>query len=221
MIFGSAVKTKRFELGISQEELADRAGLHRTYVSDVERGTRNPSLESIEKLAQALEMSVSNLFEFATKEPAQEERMVEILLVDDSGNDAEIAIRAFRKACIANPLRVLEDGAQALDYLFARGAYAWREGEPAPGLVLLDLNLPGVHGREVLRQIKSNPRTKEIPVVVLTMSHHEKDIAACRRLGARAYLVKPVHFQNFSQVTPLFGMEWALMKPSIQRGDGG
>src|ERR1043165_8267197 len=107
-LFGTAIKSKRSELGISQEELADRAGLHRTYVSDVERGARNLSLESIEKLARALELSVSALFERAA-DPDGAERLVDIMLVEDNDHDIELTLRAFKKANIANPVRVARD----------------------------------------------------------------------------------------------------------------
>jgi CheY-like chemotaxis protein len=209
-VFGAAVKSQRSELGITQEELADRAGLHRTYVSDVERGARNLSLESIEKLALALELSVSTLFARAGDGA---EQLLEILLVEDNPHDAELTLRAFRKARITNVVHVARDGAEALDFLFATGAHDRRMNQPLPGLILLDLNLPKVDGLEVLRRIKAERRTQQIPVIVLTVSKRDGDISECRRLGVGSYLSKPVGFQNFSEITPNLGLDWALKKP--------
>ncbi len=209
---GSAVKAKRAALRISQEELAGRSGLHRTYISDVERGARNLSLGSIEKLAHALELSVSGLFSQAGNEGDQ--RSVEILLVEDDPADVELTLRAFRKAGIANTLHVVTDGAEALDFLFATGSHDCRKKEPLPGVILLDLNLPKLDGLDVLRRVKADLRTKKIPVVVLTVSDRDRDTAECRRLGAASYIVKPVGFQNFSAVTPHLRLEWALQKPA-------
>ncbi|HEV7403098.1 MAG TPA: response regulator [Chthoniobacteraceae bacterium] len=209
--FGRAVRSERFALHISQEELADRAGLHRTYISDVERGTRNLSLESIGKLAAALKLSVAGLFERADPERTSE-RLIEILLVEDNPDDIALTRRAFWKARIANPLHVVRDGAEALEFLFATGPYAGRRAADLPGVILLDLNLPQITGLEVLRRIKSDPRTREVPVVVLTVSNDDGDIAACRQLGVQSYIVKPVGFQNFSEVTPHLLLEWALKK---------
>lgn len=212
-LFGTAIKSKRSELGISQEELADRAGLHRTYISDVERGVRNPSLESIEKLAVALDLSVSRLFRRA-KDGGDGVPALEILLVEDEPADVELTMRAFRKAGVTNPVRVVGDGVAALDFLFATGPYAHRREGALPGVVLLDLRLPKLNGLEVLRRIKADRRTKNIPVIVLTSSRLDEDMTECAQLGAENYIVKPVDFQNFSEITPLLKFKWALMKPS-------
>src|SRR5882757_7991793 len=212
-LFGTAIKGKRSELGISQEDLADRAGLHRTYVSDVERGARNISLESIDRLAGALKLSVSTLFKRAGK-GGSPDPFLEILLVEDNPRDAALTLRAFRRARIANLLHVAQDGLEALDFLFATGAHERRLERSLPGVILLDLNLPKIDGLEVLRRIKADPRTRQIPVIVLTVSDLDRDIAACRQLGVQSYIVKPVGFQNFSEVTQRLRMEWALKKPS-------
>ncbi|HYR58549.1 MAG TPA: response regulator [Chthoniobacteraceae bacterium] len=209
-LFGKAIRSKRSELGISQEELADRAGLHRTYISDVERGARNLSLESIEKLAHALELSVTGLF--ARTGDGVCAPTVEVLLVEDEPDDIELALRAFRKARFANPVHVVHDGAEALDFVFATGAHTQRRHSPLPGIILLDLKLPGMNGLECLRRLKADARTREIPVIVLTSSQHDGDIAECRRLGVESYIVKPVDFRNFSDITPQLRFEWALMK---------
>jgi two-component system response regulator len=137
---------------------------------------------------------------------------VDILMVEDNARDVELTLRAFRKARIANSVRIARDGVEALDYLFARN----EDGEPKhalPGVILLDLNLPRIDGLEVLRRIKADRRTREIPVIVLTVSDRDHDIAACRQQGADSYIVKPVGFVNFSAVTQQLQMEWALKRP--------
>ncbi|MBI3853108.1 MAG: response regulator [Verrucomicrobia bacterium] len=220
--FGTAVKSRRSRLGISQEELAWRAGLHRTYVTDIERGARNPSLESIHKLARALKVSLSAFFEPAAESPPSDVeagngaqgRIVDILLVEDNREDADLTMRAFKQARLTNRVHIVGDGAEALDFLFCRGAFASRKVEERPQVVLLDLHLPKVHGFEVLRQIKNDERTRMIPVVVLTASQQDRDIREARRLGAETYLVKPVEFHNFSRITPQLQFDWALLTPS-------
>jgi CheY-like chemotaxis protein len=205
---GVAIRSQRISLGISQEELAHRAGLHRTYVSDLERGARNPSIESIEKLADALEVSVSKLFESAGNGTSSGQT-VEILLVEDDQQDIELTVRAFKKARITNPLQIARDGQEALDFVFAN---ADEENFRSSLLVLLDLNLPKVSGLEVLRRIKADQRTQNIPVIILTVSTRDRDIAECRTLGAQDYIVKPVGFQNFSEITPRLSFAWTLVK---------
>jgi CheY-like chemotaxis protein len=212
LLLGNAIKEQRSALGISQEELAARAGLHRTYVSEVERGERNPSIASIEKLAQALEVSFTSLFE-RTGQPFGSRDAVEILLVEDNPIDVELTKHAFKKAQIRNPLHVVNDGEAALDFVFARGSYADRLKARPPQLILLDLNLPGKSGLEVLREIKDDERTQDIPVIILTISDRDQDIDECRRLGAETYIVKPVSFQNFSKVTSVLSLSWVLVEP--------
>jgi CheY-like chemotaxis protein len=210
------VRTWRNRRGISQEELAGRAGLHRTYVSDIERGARNVSLESIEKLARALDVSVASLFANGTDAAAQHENdgLVDILFVEDDPNDVHLTLRALKEAKITNRIHVVSDGAEALDYLFCTGRYADRRPE-RPQVILLDLKLPKVDGIKVLRRIKADARTRTIPVVVLTGSRANRDIVASKRLGAEAYIVKPVDFRNLSEVTPRLSLQWALLKPAV------
>src|ERR1700730_187306 len=124
-LLGSAIRSERLVRKISQEELASRAGLHRTYVSDVERGARNPSLESVEKLAQALELSVSGLFQRAT-DGKETKQLGEILLVEDNPIDVQLTLRAFEKAHIKNPVHVVRDGVEALDFVFGSSPYTHR-----------------------------------------------------------------------------------------------
>lgn len=217
-LFGSSIKARRSRLGLSQEQLAERADLHRTYISDVERGARNISLQSITKLAAALEISVSALFPETDGPPARTvaaagSEAVDILLVEDNADDVVLTLRAFKLARFTNRIQVATDGAAALDYVFGRGNFAGRNLNTGPQMILLDLNLPKVSGLEVLRRLKTNKRTRMIPVVVLTASQNSRDIAECRRLGAETYLVKPVTFQTLSQATPYLNLNWALLKP--------
>jgi CheY-like chemotaxis protein len=210
--FGAAVRSKRCELGITQEELADRAGLHRTYISDVERGARNISLACIDRLARALEYSLPMLFQCATAEAGSvAPEMVEILLVEDDPNDVELTMRAFARARISNPLRVARDGEEALQFIFGPGGVEHRRTAFPARIVLLDLNLPKTSGLKVLRRIRSDPRTRGIPVVVLTVSDASEDITECQRLGVEHYIVKPVNFSNFSEVASLLKLDWALL----------
>jgi CheY-like chemotaxis protein len=219
ILLGVAIKKQRTSLSISQEELAHRAGLHRTYVSDLERGVRNPSMDSIEKLARALRLSVSTLFEQASKDN-EAKQTAEILLVQDNPRDVELTKQSFTQARITNPVRVVHDGAEALDFLFGSGAYATRRGNSNPQVVLLDLNLPRVGGLEVLRRLKADERTRDIPVIVLTASTRDRDIGECRRLGAANYIVKPVGFHNFSEVTARLSLGWMLIKPTADMPAG-
>ncbi|HEY3863613.1 MAG TPA: response regulator [Verrucomicrobiae bacterium] len=216
--FGASVRSWRGRLGISQQELAGRSGLHRTYICDVERGARNVSLESIEKLARALEVTTAALFSYESA-PGQasasgarwsEERLVDILYVEDNPHDAEIALRALEG--ITNSVQVAGDGQAALDYLFCEGQFAARQPSHRPQLILLDLRLPKMDGLEVLRRIKSDARTATIPVVVLTGSAQDRDVQTSERLGAAAYIVKPVDVVNLTHVAPALRFQWALLK---------
>jgi two-component system response regulator len=136
---------------------------------------------------------------------------VEILLVDDSPEDAELTIRALRRGKIVNDIQVAEDGAEALDFLFCRGSHQERSFAHPPKLVLLDLKLPKVNGIEVLRAIRADERTKAIPVVVLTSSKQERDLIDAYKLGVNAYAQKPVDFAQFSETVRQIGMFWMLI----------
>ena len=133
---------------------------------------------------------------------------VEILYVEDDPHDQELALRALKKHNLANNVLVVEDGAQALDFVFRTGAYVNRPVDKNPKLILLDLKLPKVDGLEVLRKIKSDERTKGIPVVVLTSSSEERDIVESYKLGVNSYVVKPVDFDQFVDCVSEVGLYW-------------
>ena len=135
----------------------------------------------------------------------------EILLVEDNPDDAELTRIAFAEADIPNPLVVVRDGAQALDYLFARGAWAGRDPARQPALMLLDLNLPKLDGREVLQAIRGDARTRTLPVVVLTTSVEPFDVEASYALGVNSYIRKPVDFEQFVSAVRQVGQYWLVL----------
>jgi len=220
--FAAELRRRRMANGISQERLAELADLHRTYISAVESGRRNPTLESIQRLATALGASVGSFFTSVegTKQGApavhnmrQRESATKaggILLVEDDPRDVEFTMAAFRASKLANPVEVATDGEAALEIL-SKLASNSNPGSRLPQLILLDLHLPKVHGLEVLRRIKADPRLAHIPIVVLTASRSDRDIQEATRLGANAYLIKPVDFRNFAEITPKLRFQWMLL----------
>ena len=136
---------------------------------------------------------------------------VEVLLVEDNPHDAEMTIRALKKVNLANQLIHVKNGAEALDFIFARGAFAEREIENKPRVILLDIKMPKVDGIEVLRQIKSNDTTRMIPVVIMTSSKEEQDIITSYNLGVNSYVVKPVDFEGFAKAVSELGYYWLLI----------
>lgn len=137
--------------------------------------------------------------------------MLEILLVEDNPNDAELTLHALRKNRIASRVEHVQDGAEALDFLFRRGRHATRETSEDPRLVLLDLKLPKLSGLEVLRTLKADPVTRKLPVVVLTSSREEPDVATAYELGVNSYIVKPVNFERFTSAVQDLGLYWMLL----------
>ena len=135
----------------------------------------------------------------------------EILLVEDSQDDLDMTLRALRKANMANHIQIARDGAEALDFIFCEGAHAARKIENIPKLILLDLKLPKIDGMEVLRRIKGDPRTKMIPVVMLTSSKEQNDVIRSYDLGINSYIVKPVDFESFASTVKNLGMYWLLL----------
>jgi len=138
--------------------------------------------------------------------------MVDILLVEDNENDAELTIAELKKHHMGNNLIHVADGEEALEFIFATGKYEGkREVEQSPKLILLDIKMPKVDGIEVLAKIKSDDRTKRIPVVILTSSKEDPDVRQCYELGANSYIVKPVNFENFAQAIMNLGFYWLLL----------
>ena len=141
-----------------------------------------------------------------------------ILLVEDNPDDVDLTRRAFQRAGITQPLEVVEDGVEALDYLFARGAFAGRAGQPLPALVLLDLKLPRLDGHEVLRQIRANTLTRFLPVVVLTSSDEQRDLVESYSHGCNSYVRKPVSYTEFVEAARQLGLYWLVLNRSPQPG---
>lgn len=134
-----------------------------------------------------------------------------ILLVEDNPNDVELTLRAFEKNKIANEIVVASDGDEALDYLFATGAYADRDPNAWPEVVLLDLKLPKMHGLDLLQRLRADERTKRLPVVILTSSNEEKDLIASYDLGANSFVRKPVDFAQFADASRQLGLYWLVL----------
>ena len=138
-------------------------------------------------------------------------REVEILLVEDNPSDLELAMHALKKYNLANNIEIKRDGAEALDFIFCQGKYTERDIEEIPKIILLDLKLPKIDGLEVLNKIKSNPQTRNIPVVVMTSSNQKRDIVESYELGVNSYIVKPVDFEQFADAVRNIGFYWLLL----------
>lgn len=141
----------------------------------------------------------------------EELKEVEILLVEDNPNDIELTLRSLSKYNFANKIRVVKDGAEALEYIFAAGAYAEKATNDKPKVIFLDLKLPKVDGLEILRRIRADERTKTIPVVVLTSSIEEQDIIESYELGVNSYISKPVEFNKLLDAVSEIGLYWMLL----------
>jgi CheY-like chemotaxis protein len=140
-----------------------------------------------------------------------ENNAVEILIVEDTPQDLELTLRALRKAKLSNRIEVARDGAEAIEFIFGEGAHAGRNIDNGPKVILLDLKLPKIDGIEVLRRVKGDPRTKAIPVVVLTSSKEQKDVVESYQLGVNSYIVKPVDFERFASAVGDLGLYWLLL----------
>ncbi len=139
---------------------------------------------------------------------------IEIILVEDSLEDANLVMRSLKKNNLGNSIIHLQDGAEALDFIFAKGEYAARKIEDKPKLILLDLKMPKIDGLQVLRAIKADARTKTIPVVIMTSSREDRDLLESYELGVNSYVVKPVSFENFAQAVAELGMYWLMVNQS-------
>lgn len=145
------------------------------------------------------------------------ENEIEIVLVEDNPQDAELTIRALKKYNLSNKLIHLKDGVEALDFLFARGQYQGRNNDHIPKIILLDLKMPKINGLEVLREIKSDEKLRVIPVAVLTSSSEDPDIKECYRLGVNSYIVKPVAFSDFLSTVSELGLYWLLLNKPLTK----
>ena len=140
---------------------------------------------------------------------------IEVLLVEDNMHDAELTIRALKKVNLASKLFHVKDGAEALDFVYAKGDYAARRADNWPKLIILDIKMPKVDGIEVLRQLKSNELTKAIPVVIMTSSKEEQDIVTSYNLGVNSYVVKPVNFADFAKAVAELGLYWLIINQPL------
>ena len=138
-----------------------------------------------------------------------------ILLVEDNPDDVKLTLRAFRKAQIANPVEVARDGVEALDYIFGTGKYAGRNIADTPAVILLDLNLPKIGGIDVLSRLRSDERTKMVPVVVITTSREEQDVRGAYGLAANSYICKPVDFEQFAVAAQQIGLYWLVLNEPV------
>ena len=141
---------------------------------------------------------------------------VEILLVEDKATDAELTLRALKRHNLANRVLWVKDGQEALDYMFATGAYAERSPGGDPKLILLDIKLPKISGVDVLRRLKGDERTRSIPVTMLTSSAEERDVIESYKLGVNSYIVKPVDFTKFVDTVSEVGMYWIMTNRGVQ-----
>jgi CheY-like chemotaxis protein/DNA-binding XRE family transcriptional regulator len=223
--FGSVVRSQRLSAGFSQEELAHRSGLHRTYVTDVERGARNPSLNSIKKLSGALGVSLSDLFRLvessdqpplltggtAGEKENSSRPFVEILIADNDPVEIESTLSALKRNNLANTVHFARDGSDALDFVFCTGPYKKRNILHPPDLVVLDLELEKIDGLAVLDRIRQNPITKSVAVVAL-VSPSNPDIGKAQQLGISGLIVKPLEFSKLVLAASQTGLSWALVK---------
>jgi CheY-like chemotaxis protein/DNA-binding XRE family transcriptional regulator len=218
--FGAELRRRRIQSGISQERLAELADLHRTYISAVESGRRNLTLESIQRLARALGVTVASLFSSVENlrnlggkrsGNGAGDHNGRILLVEDDLKDVQFTLAAFKEAKVANPVDVVVDGAAAVGLLDAPSPKELSKTTCLPQVVLLDLQLPKINGLGVLRRFKAHRLWRNVPVVVLTASQNDRDLQEAMRLGASACLTKPVDFHRFAQITPKLKLRWALL----------
>ncbi len=142
-------------------------------------------------------------------------KTLEILYIEDNLSDIELTLRALKKYNVANSIKIIKDGEEALEYIFATGRYADRDIKENPKVILLDLNLPKVGGLEILKRLKAEKQTKSIPVVVLTSSREEKDMIESYDYGVNSYVVKPINFESFSEAVSSLGLYWLLINESL------
>ncbi len=145
-----------------------------------------------------------------------DEQIIELLLIEDSKEDAELTLRSLKRMNLENNIKVLVDGEDALNFIYSKGKYADRVGALNPKLILLDLKLPKIDGLEILKRLKSDEDKKAIPIVVLTSSDEERDVVESYRLGVNSYIVKPVESENFIKAVDEIGLYWLLLNKPIK-----
>lgn len=229
--FGLVVKELRRERSMSQEELANRSDLHRTYITDIEHGSRNVSIKNIIKIANAMSVSLHDLFsrverysqsglKLVTQNQPVEKHYhrppVEILLVEDDQSYVELTLHELQKAKISNLIHVVRNGEEALQFLFGFNP-AKNEEEHSPKVILLDLYIPLIDGFDLLEHIRKNKKTKDIPVVIITSSTSEIDKERCRQLGIEDYLTKPINIVQFEEVMNRLGFHWLILEKEEAR----
>lgn len=218
--FGLVVKELRRKKQLSQEELANRCGLHRTYITDIEHGTRNVSLKNISKIAHAVEESLQDVFAYVERfsrhnihphenliQPGQDQNVpVEILLVENDQGSIDQVKEEMQRGQIGNTIHVVRSGEEALRFLFPVKADE-NKSNHIPKLILLSLRLPNVSGLEVLERIRKEKSTKATTVVILAPSMIEVDKERCQRLGVAEYLTKPFGAESFTEVMRRVGFQ--------------
>jgi two-component system response regulator len=214
---GAVVRACRHRLGLTQDELGSRSNLHRTYIADVERGARNVTLRSIINLAKALEVTVGNMLSHAAdagvwNAGSHDSSVVDvsdILLVEESATDAALTERVFKRARITNRLRIARSAEDAMAILLGASGSAKRN-PVRPRLILLGLKLPGMSGLELLRKIKADRRTRDVPIVVLANSWSDKAIIESGRLGVQNHIIKPFSIESLVRVAPKLDLHLTL-----------
>lgn len=223
--FGMVVKNLRREKQLSQEELANRCRLHRTYITDIEHGTRNVSLKNISKIAHAMDVPLQDVFARVdqysqdgvhliarTQDHSGSPRHpIEILLVEEDQDSIELTLQELHQRNISNKIHIMRSGEEAIKFLYT----GQPEGNTAvhiPKVLLLELELPGISGLDVLEKIRSDKRTKQIPVIAMTSSAAEIDKERCHQLGVEEYLAKPLNIDSFSAVMRRMGFQLLLLQ---------
>jgi transcriptional regulator with XRE-family HTH domain len=224
--FGAIIRARRLSSELSQEEVAHRAGLHRTYVTDVERGARNPSLKSIKRLCDALSISLSEVFALVEmqgsadqqsdrselKKELRRDGRLEILIAGDDVADLDATTRAIRETGLVNTIHYAHNSVELLDFLAPSGTRELQETHQVSAIVLLDLTQPHVGGVEILRRIRENPLAVLIPVIVLVSSESQPALRTAQRIGISSFIVKPVDFTKFVQAVEKAGLSWILIE---------
>jgi len=211
------VRARRRRMGLSQDELASLSHLETNYLSEIEQGAREMTLRSLMSLAESLEVTAGTLL---ARAPDPDEAPhpsgpalphasgCAILMVEDNPTDAALTARVFKREGITNPLSIVPDAEEAMEFLFGKGKYSVF-GPAHPQFILLDLNLPRMSGLEFLRRVKGYPSTRSIPVVVLTATRDPQIVKECGRLGAESYIIKPFSIGSLVRATPNLALRLA------------